>query len=88
MKRLKKKEFKAIADNLIPIETLDSNLLIFLKREDDKISFYSYNKSSFDIDSSYWYMFSLSVDSFHKLTTASENKFEIVDFYTRKFLEG
>lgn len=82
MKQINELDFIAMADELMPLETLDESFTVYIKKSDDKISFYSYNKDTYSKDTSYWYLFSLGKSVFDNLTSAN-----ILKIYKTKFLE-
>lgn len=82
MKPITKADFIAMGDDLTSLETLDEDFTVYIKRDDDKISFYSYSKDKYGVETSYWYMFSLSKSTFDTLTSAN-----ILQTYKTKFLE-
>ena len=83
MKQISKADFLALGDELTPLETLDEYFTVYIKKSDDKISFYSYSKSDYGLEQSYWYMFSLAKDTLGTLANAS-----ILGIYKSRFLEN
>ena len=82
MKQITKADVVAMGDELVAVETLDEYFTVYIKKDDDKISFYSYDKNNYGIETSYWYMFSLNKNVFDNLTGAS-----VLKTYRTKFLE-
>lgn len=79
MEKLTEKIFLAMADELTPLNTLDKNTVVYFKKEDNKVSFYSkyidrYNET---VDNSYYYMFSITLDSF----TSAFGSIDIIKLY-------
>lgn len=74
MEKIDTKEFMAMADELVPVETLDKGKTIYTKTTENGIAFYiSYtNDLEWQKDISYYYLFTISKEN---LTIGNINNF-------------
>jgi hypothetical protein len=79
MKKMSKKEFLAIADELTEIETVDEYFTVYVRKTDEGTAFYK----KYDIgEPSYYYMFTLN-DSFNPISSNGG-----VQIYNETFNKG